>query len=129
MIEQITAALMPLLTTALTAIGAFALAATTRWIQAHAKNAQVEGILDRLRDTVATVVAETEQTFVKQLGEGGLSKENAAKALDAALASLKTHLGPKGIKELETIFPPSELEKILISFIEAQVHMSKAVPS
>lgn len=127
--QDIITALLPALQTLLVAAGTAALAAITGWLRVHAKNAQVEGILERLTDTVATVVAETEQTFVKTLGEGPISPENAQKALAAALASLKTHLGPKGLKELETIFPPAQLEQILVSFIEARVHFAKGVAS
>lgn len=127
--QEITNALLPALQTLLVAIGTLALAAATKWINAHAKNAQVAGILDRLTDTVATVVAETEQTFVKTLGEGPLTKEQAAQALAAALAALKTHLGQKGIDELKNVFPPAQIEQILVSYIEARVHFAKDGPS
>lgn len=120
--------LMPMLQTLLAAVGAFALAATTKWINAHANNARDTGILDRLRDTVATVVAETEQTFVATLNGAPLSADQAKLALAAALASLKTHLGAKGLKELEVIFPPAQMEQILVSFIEARVHFAKMTP-
>lgn len=124
MLQDITTTLMPMLTTLLAAVGTFALAAATKWINAHATNAQTAGILDRLRDTVATVVAETEQVYVSNITEP-LSVDQHKTALAAALASLKTHLGPKGLKELAVIFPPAQLEQILVSFIEARVHFAK----
>lgn len=126
MIQDITTALLPMIETLLAALGTMVLAAATKWINAHAHNAVVQGILERLRDTVAVVVSETEQTFVSTLN-GELTPDQAKQALAAALASLKTHLGAKGLKELETIFPPAQMEQILVSFIEAEVHARKPV--
>lgn len=116
---------LPGLEALLAAVGTLLLTYATQWIRAHAKNATVAGILDRLTETVAVVVREAEQTLVAELKKGGdapLSSDDAKRVLDTVLDSLKTHLGPKGIAEIEKIIDPSKLNQILISYIEAEVN-------
>lgn len=103
-----------------------ALAVGTKWINAHAKNAVEAGILQRLEDSVGVVVREAEQTLVVALKAkgttGSLTSTDAQDVLNAALANLKTHLGAKGIAEIEKVIQPGNLNTMLIGFIEAEVN-------
>jgi hypothetical protein len=70
------------------------------------------------------VVQETEQTVVAKLGDKA-DADSLRAARDSALASLKSHLGDKGLKELETVFGLENQDaviKMLITFIEQAVH-------
>jgi hypothetical protein len=97
------------------------------WIRAHTKNAQVQGILLRLDDAVATAVGSLEQTVVvaakSAAADGQLTKADGAAVKAAALAEIKSHLGPKGIAELQAILgiKPDGLDSFLSSRIEASV--------
>jgi hypothetical protein len=113
-----------------TVFGAILLLASARastWIKAHAKNAQVEGILLRLNDATYTAVGAVEQTVVAAAKgsqvNGQLTEAAATAAKQAALAEIKSHLGPKGIAELKTILgvQPGDLASFLSSRVESAV--------
>lgn len=93
-------------------------------IDAHVKNKTVSGVLDRLSQLAFAVVTEVEQTVVSKLG----NKADAAALLaarDQALATLKSHLGEKGLQEIEDVLGLKDQDaviKILITFIENAVH-------
>jgi len=97
------------------------------WLKSKTTNDRAAGILFRLSQLAMAVVQETEQTVVSKLGD----KANEAALLaarDAALASLKSHLGDKGLKELEVVFGLQDQDaaiKMLITFIEQAVHTLK----
>ena len=97
------------------------------WIKAHTKNAQVQGILLRLDDAVFTAVSALEQTVVvaakTAARDGQLTKSDGAAVKAAALAEIKSHLGPKGIAELQAILgvQPDGLDSFISSRIEASV--------
>lgn len=127
MLDEIAKQVAPVLLDSLVTLIAVALAMGIRWVNAHTKNAIVQGITKRLADTTETVVRETEQTMVKQIKEGGLLSPGQAKVVkEATLNSLKTYLGPKGIAELKKVFPKDELEAVLNARIEAAVHDLRA---
>jgi len=123
MLGQLFQQALPGLEALLAASISFLVFKATQWINAHTQSAVVNGILMRALNTATVVVQEVEQTFVaKATGGGPLDEAQAKAALDAALAKLKEHLGPKGIAELEAIIQPGQLNQILISYIEAAVH-------
>lgn len=96
-----------------------------KWIAAHTHNATETGILDRLTDEVAAVVREAEQTMVSEIKKGtdtSLSPLDATRVLNAALDNLKSHLGPDGIKRIEDVLKPADLNAMLITRIEAEVN-------
>ncbi len=98
------------------------------WIKSKVKNESVGGVLERLTALAFTVVSEVQQTVVSGLGDKA-TKEELLKARDLALANLKTHLGPKGIKELMSVLgikTSDAVDKMLITFIESAVHNLKA---
>jgi hypothetical protein len=92
-------------------------------IDARVKNESVKGILDRLDQTALAVVTEVQQTVVDNL-DPNAPKDSLVKARDAALANLKTLLGPKGLEDIKKVlgFGDDSLDKILLMFIEKQVH-------
>ena len=97
------------------------------WIKAHTKNAQVQGVLLRLDDAVFTAVSALEQTVVVAAktasSDGQLTKSDGAAVKAAALAEIKSHLGPKGIAELQAILgiKSDALDSFLSSRIESSV--------
>ena len=99
-------------------------------INARVKNESVAGVLDRLSALAFTVVTEVQQTVVSGLGDKATVDE-LKKARDQAIATLKTHLGEKGIKELMDVLgikTPDAVEKLLITYIESAVHNLKTAP-
>lgn len=97
-------------------------------IKTRVKNEYLAGMLARLDDAVTHAVGEVDQTVVQSLkaasSTGTLTAEDANTARNAALASVKSHLGPKGVAELIKVLgiEPSELEKVLTTRIEAAVN-------
>lgn len=94
------------------------------WINTKVKNESVAGVLARLTNLAFTVVQEVQQTVVSRLGDKATMEELKG-ARDLALATLKAHLGVKGLKELELVLGldgSSAVEKLLITFIESAVH-------
>jgi hypothetical protein len=108
----------------LAAIGTFILARMSGWIVAHVKSPVVAGVLNRLEDLSATVVAEAEGTLVDQIRKNGapLTADQGCQILEAVLAKLKTHLGSQGLAEIEAVVKPGDLNALLISYIEAANH-------
>jgi hypothetical protein len=97
------------------------------WITAHVKNAKVAGILTRLEQLAMVVAQEMDQTIVSKLGPNPTVEQLKA-ARDAALATLKSHLGAKGLQEIETVLglqDESAVINLLISFLESSVHSLK----
>lgn len=106
---------------------AWASAHVPQWIASKVKNAKVAGVLERLSTLTFTVVQEVQQTVVSKLGDKADASSLLA-ARDQALATLKSHLGAKGLQELEDALGLQDQDaviKLLISFIESQVHMTK----
>jgi hypothetical protein len=116
---------LQMLSPVLVALMALATKKLHTWIDSKIKNEQVRGILDRLDDTAMTVVQEVEQTVVSKLDPSQPLGTNAVNAKNAAIASLKTHLGQKGLDEAKQVLGigDSDLEKVIVSFIEAKVHV------
>jgi hypothetical protein len=101
-------------------------------IDTRVKNETVKGILDRLDQTALAVVTEVQQTIVENL-DPNAPKDSFVKARDAAVANLKTLLGQKGLDDIKSVLGLGDdsLDKILVMFIEKQVHglKQKTAPS
>lgn len=97
------------------------------WIKAHTRNLRVQGMLLRLDDAVFNAVEAVEQVTVASLvasaKDGRLSSNGAAIAKEAALSTIKQHLGPQGIAELQAILGvhPDSLDSFLGTRVEARV--------
>jgi hypothetical protein len=116
---------LPLVTLALT----WASAKLPVWITAHIKNAKIAGIMTRLEQLAMSVVQEMDQTVIQSLGNNPTVEQLKA-ARDAALATLKSHLGTNGIQEIEQVLGLENEDaviKLLITFIESNVHSLKLV--
>jgi hypothetical protein len=113
---------------ALTALIAWATVRLGEWIKAKTSNEKVSGILDRLRELTFHVVQEVEQTVVSALPDKA-DKSALLAARDQALATLKSHLGEKGLRELMVVFglkDDNDVVKVLISYIESAVMTMKS---
>lgn len=92
-------------------------------IRSKVRNEAAAGILDRLSLLAITVVQEVEQTVVSTLPDRA-NKAALLAARDQALATLKSHLGEKGLRELMTVLglkDDNAVVKLLLSYIESSV--------
>lgn len=98
----------------------------TQWLQAHTKNAYMQGVLGRLGLFVTTTVQQLEQTIVADLKatDGKWTPEVAAKVKADALAQVKQLMGKTGLVELEKVLgiQTGDVEKFLGDAIESAVH-------
>lgn len=93
------------------------------WIRSKARNDAVTGVLDRLAQLAINVVQEVQQTVVSALPDKA-DKAALLAARDQAVATLKSHLGDKGIRELMTVLglkSDEEIVKLLLSYVESSV--------
>jgi hypothetical protein len=117
-------ALSPLLLAALT----WAAAKLAQYIQAKVKSEYLRGVLVRLDDAVLAAVREIQQVTVEAIkaasADGKLTPEERAKVKQAAIDSVKSHLGTKGLAELAKILglEGGAIEKLLSTRVEAAVH-------
>jgi hypothetical protein len=116
--------LSPILLAALTWVAA----KIAQYIQAKVKNEYLRGVLVRLDDAVLAAVREVQQVTVEAIksasADGKLTAEERARVKQAALDSVKSHLGMKGIAELAKILglESGAIEKLLSTRVEAAVH-------
>lgn len=93
------------------------------WIHSKVRNETTAGVLDRLGQLAINVVQEVEQTVVSALPDKA-DKAALLAARDQALATLKSHLGEKGLRELMTVLglkDDNAIVKLLLSYIESSV--------
>ncbi len=93
------------------------------WIHSKVRNETTAGVLDRLGQLAINVVQEVEQTIVSTLPDKA-NKAALLAARDQALATLKSHLGEKGLRELMTVLGLKDddaVVKLLLSYIESSV--------
>ena len=116
--------LSPILLAALTWVAA----KVAQYIQAKVKNEYLRGVLVRLDDAVLAAVREVQQVTVEAIksasADGKLTAEERARVKQAAIDSVKSHLGMKGIAELAKILglESGAVEKLLSPRVEAAVH-------
>lgn len=116
--------LSPILLSALT----WAAAKLAEFVRAKAQNEYLKGVLVRLDDAVFTAVKDMQQTVVSAIKEasadGTITADEKKQIKDKALASVKSHLGTKGLVELAKILglEGGALDGLLSSKIEAAVH-------
>lgn len=128
-IPQIIEALSPVLLAIIGWVGVQVAA----FIRARTKNEVVSGVLIRLDDAVIVAVKESLQVYVDAIKEasqdGRLTDDEKARAKELAIASVKSHIGVKGLKEIVTVLglDAGMLDKFIGSRIEAAVSDTKMV--
>lgn len=116
--------LSPVLLAALT----WAAAKLAQFIRAKVQNEYLKGVLVRLDDAVFTAVKDLQQSVVEQIkaasADGKITDEEKKQIKDRALASVKSHLGTKGLAEVAKVLglEGGALEGLLSSKVEAAVH-------
>jgi len=116
--------LSPVLLTAL----AWLAAKGAQLISAKVQNEYLRGVLVRLDDAVFVAIREVEQVTVEAIksasADGTLTSEEREKVKQAALDSVKSHLGMKGLAELARVLGLSDgtVDKLLSTRIEAAVY-------
>lgn len=116
--------LSPILLAALTWVAA----KIAQYIQAKVKNEYLRGVLVRLDDAVLAAVREVQQVTVEAIksasADGKLTAEERAGVKQAALNSVKSHLGMKGLGELAKVLglDGGAVERLLSTRVEAAVH-------
>jgi len=120
--------LSPILLAALTWVAA----KVAQYIQAKVKNEYLRGVLVRLDDAVLAVVREVQQVTVEAIksasADGKLTPDERTRVKQAAIDSVKSHLGMKGLGELAKILglDSGAVERLLSTRVEAAVHDLKA---
>lgn len=92
-------------------------------INANTKNAYLRGVMLRLNDATLTAVREVQQVYVSTLKAGPLSVDQATRAKAAALDSVKSHLGARGLVELAQVLglDGTAVDRLLGAKVEAAV--------
>jgi hypothetical protein len=128
LISQATELLLPVLVAALS-WGSLEL---VRWLRAKTKSTYLQGLLDRVNDTVMTAVKSAEQVTVAALraanADGRITDEEKAAVKAKVLEEVKSHLGPRGLAEIGKILGLDDgaLASLLGSKVEAAVLDLKA---
>lgn len=93
------------------------------WIRSKVRNDAAAGVLERLAQLAFNVVQEVQQTIVSSLPDKA-DKTALLAARDQALATLRSHLGEKGLRELMIVLGLKDddaVVKLLLSYIESSV--------
>lgn len=112
---------------------AWAAAKLAALVRAKVANEYLRGLLVRLDDAVLTAVKDLQQTVVAEVkaasADGKIDDVERERIKSAALANVKSYLGPKGLAVLAELLGLSEdtLERYLGSRIEAAVHDLRVV--
>lgn len=103
-----------------------------QWINARVRNEYLRGVLVRLDDAVLAVVREVHQVTVEALKaatvNGKLPPAARESVKQAALNTIKSYLGARGIAELARVLGLSSegVDRLIGTKIEAAVHDLKA---
>ena len=116
--------LSPLLMAALT----WAAAKLADFIKRKVDNEYLRGVLVRLDEAVVTTVKDFERTVVAEIkrarSNGKITEAEKRQIKEAAVANVKSYLGPKGIRVLGDVLGLSDgsLDSFLGAKVEAAVH-------
>ena len=97
-------------------------------IRSKTDNAHLQGVLLRLDDAIFTAIKELQITVVDEAkalaADGKLSPAERQQVRSAAIANVKSHLGPKGLSEVRDVLglTSASAESFLMSKVEAAVH-------
>lgn len=128
LLQQITNAAAPLVATLITLL----IGACVNELRKKFTSDRAQAVLDRVGDLADTVTSELEQTVVStvrsQSPNAKLDSAFAATMKAQAVATVKTHLGAKGVSEALGVFgfkSMGELEALIASKVEAALSDSK----
>lgn len=99
------------------------------------KHLWLRDMLVRLAVEAKAVVMEVQQTYVDRIRyarlDGVLTKDEAAEARRAAIDSLKSNIGPKGLHRLARVlgYDDAGIDRLLDTRIEEQVQRLKLIKS
>jgi len=116
--------LSPVLLAALT----WAAAKLAQLIRAKVRSEYLRQVLVRLDEAVYTAVKDLQQSVVEEIkaasADGKITDEEKKRIKERALASVRSHLGAKGLSEVGTILglDAGALDGFLSSKVEAAVH-------
>ena len=97
-------------------------------IRARVQNEFLRGVLLRLGDATLTATKELQQTVVDEIkaasADGKIVADERRRIKAAAVANVKSHLGPKGIAEFARILGLADgaLDALIGAKVEAAVH-------
>lgn len=97
-------------------------------IRVRVANEYLRGVLLRLGDATLTATKELQQTVVDEIkaasADGKISADERRRIKAAAIANVKSHLGPKGVAEFGRILglADSALDALIAAKVEAAVH-------
>jgi tRNA U54 and U55 pseudouridine synthase Pus10 len=109
------------------------LAAATRWVISKTKHEYVKSLEQRFSDSVTTAVKATEQAVLTavRLPDGSVPEDAGARAKEAAMASVRSYWGAKGLAELEKVLgmgSPEPIDATINREVEAKVLDLKSPP-
>jgi len=116
--------LSPVLLAALT----WAATKLAMYIQARIQNEYLRNVLVRLEDAVFTAVKDLQQSVVEEVkaasADGKISDDEKKRIKEKAIASIKAHIGTKGLSEVAKVLglDSGALDGFLSSKVEAAVH-------
>ena len=116
--------LSPLLLAAVTWVAA----KLAQFTAARVRSEYVRGVLVRLDDAVIAVVREVQQVTVDEIkaasSDGKLPAEARERAKRAAITTVKSYIGPKGLAQLTKVLgiEPTQVDQIISTRVEAAVH-------
>lgn len=122
---QLLDGLLMLLQNAILAVVSAALTAGVAWLVGKIKNDRLKNIVGKVDDLALLVVRSTYQAYVKPLQTAGAwTPSKHIEAKQAAIAELKSYLGPKGLVELQKVID-GDLASFLGAAVEEAVYNNK----
>jgi hypothetical protein len=125
MSDTLLTAILTLITTVITILGALA----TQYLNQRVKDSKDRELGHALIDAATNAVKATAQTITsKQRTEGTLTESVKQAARQSALEQTKILLGDRRLKEATEKYGVGQLDKTLITLLEAAVHDCKHAP-
>ncbi len=123
-LAQLAVQLLPYVAAALGALLCILAKEASSYFKSKTTNTKVQGMLDRLDTVMEDAVKSTQQSVVDSIKPGDNLAQALASAKTAALDSVKSHFGEKGLEEVKNVLGWDSvlLEKNLSTKLEAKVH-------
>lgn len=125
-LEQAATQLIPPLMVALGGLLCALVAYATSYFRNKTKNAKIQEALDRFDLVAEDAVKDAEQRIIRAIKPGDDLGTVLLSAKAAAVESITSHYGDKGISELKKVLGWDDIQKNISTKIEAKVHDLKA---